>query len=221
MISLLVQENLVSRGLMQYKQLTDWRKAGSKYLALANELGGWGALVFLPALARTDYESHYHPTSKDMTKEHQRRIIIQRLREKVPQAASRERRGGRNAYEVVEALREHWRSKFSTIILDCDLYGRQETSTTLNCRQYDPTTKPYRFRQSRIAKQTSHPRTPLPAMGEDVPLWQAPSSIVQSPWGDSELTPDGASTTQLSFPTSNDDDCRRVFPSSSSMPLVI
>ncbi|KAJ6019802.1 hypothetical protein N7499_003097 [Penicillium canescens] len=217
MIALLVEANLVSPGSMQDKQVRDWRTAGGKYLALGKELGGLGSILCIPPCAPSDYETHYHPRSKG----HEREEIIQLLQEQVLPAARRKRQDGRNAYEVVDVLRKHWRKKCPKIMFGRNLNGRQETSTTKHCR----------IRQSRTSPQTSRPGTPppetRPPMDEMVLQWRFPPSASQSPGDSSYLASGGVSPTQLSFLTSSlatyddvatyDDNCR-VLPST---PMVI
>ncbi|KAJ5249428.1 hypothetical protein N7524_011744 [Penicillium chrysogenum] len=128
--------------------------------------------------------------------------IIQRLKMQVPKAANYKRQDDRNAYEVADALHQYWLENCPTSFLSYD---------------------PFEVR--------GKPTTPPPAggtMGGEFPLWQVPrdpSPAGQSRWDGGNLTPDGASTTQLSFISSdgiipNGDDCRLIFPGSSA-PLVV
>ncbi|KAJ5742610.1 uncharacterized protein N7511_011342 [Penicillium nucicola] len=207
-VHLLIQAKLISPGVqhMLSVNLVKWPKAGRRYVSLANGLGGWGALVYLPAFAPSHYEEHYHPDGMDQSR------IIQCLQEQVPTTASLKRNDW-NAYEVANALRQHWRRKCPTSFFHCDPCGHQGSA------------RPRRVRRPRKRRQTPRngvyppPRTPLPAMGEEVSTWQAPSPMGQSPWGSGDPMPDRASP-QLSFLAPSDDDCR-VFPTSSSTPLVI
>jgi hypothetical protein len=45
--------------------LKKWLSAGRRYMSLANELGGLGALLVLPDFRPTYFEEHYHPTGGD------------------------------------------------------------------------------------------------------------------------------------------------------------
>jgi hypothetical protein len=214
---LLVQAKLVSPGLEQLLvvHLKKWLSAGRRYMSLANELGGLGALLVLPDFRPTYFEEHYHPTGGD------RPGIIQRLKGQVPGAASL-KRGDRDAYEVADTLRQHLRTKCPMSFLSCDPSSRRGMS-----RKTALIRRPRIHRASRVRTPTPRrptvyhpPGTPSPTrrpMSEFVHLWQVPSSTGQSPWGGNVLTPDDASSTQLSFP--NEDDCHQIFPGSSA-PLV-
>ncbi|KAF3012078.1 hypothetical protein E8E15_001514 [Penicillium rubens] len=225
---LLVQAKLVSPGLERTlaANLPKWLKAGRRYLSLANELGGWGALVLLPAFGRTTYEHHYHPIGQTY-----RSAIIQRLKMQVPKAANYKRQDDRNAYEVADALHQYWLENCPTSFLSYDPFEVRGKPTV--CRRPRNPDTPPRIPTTSSRRRGTHraPQTPPPAggtMGGEFPLWQVPrdpSPAGQSRWDGGNLTPDGASTTQLSFISSdgiipNGDDCRLIFPGSSA-PLVV
>lgn len=219
---LLVQAKLVSPGVEPTlaASLPKWLGAGRRYMSLADELGGWGALLLLPNFAPTTYEHHYHPVGRRY-----RSLIIQRLRRKVPAAAREKRSGGPNAYEVADALRQHWRKERPLSFLSCDPSRRRDRSAGQSTQRRRPgrgnarrgSTVDRRGRGSPQSPQT--PSVVSESMGEEVPSWQVPLPTAQSPWDGSDPERDDTSTTQLSF-LAQADDCRLIFPGSSA-PLVV
>ncbi|KAF4207292.1 hypothetical protein CNMCM8927_003566 [Aspergillus lentulus] len=103
LVDLLVQHSFISdesRG-DAVRNLSIWLRAGRKYKVLADELGGRGALVYLPHYACTTYEEHFHPAGEDG------RGVIDILQRSVPDAAAQKRKCNLNAHSIADTIYFH------------------------------------------------------------------------------------------------------------------
>ncbi|KAK9604845.1 hypothetical protein V6Z93_002793 [Aspergillus fumigatus] len=103
LVNLLVQHSFISvesRG-DAVGNLSIWLRAGRKYKVLADELGGRGALVYLPDYSCTTYEEHFHPTGEDG------QGVIDILKKSVPNAAAQMRKSNLNAHSIADAIYFH------------------------------------------------------------------------------------------------------------------
>ncbi|KUL81829.1 hypothetical protein ZTR_09041 [Talaromyces verruculosus] len=90
---------LVSTEKLNYlkKNMRRWVEAGAKYRDLSVKLGGYGSLIYLPDIGRTNYEKYYNPTQDSAF------AVIGVLAGSIPPAAAQSF-DGINAHNVVDAI---------------------------------------------------------------------------------------------------------------------
>ncbi|RAO71508.1 uncharacterized protein BHQ10_007520 [Talaromyces amestolkiae] len=135
---------LVSTGKLSYlnKNMRRWLEAGGKYRDLSLKLGGYGSLIYLPDIGRTNYEKYYNPTQQSAF------AVIGVLAGSIPRAAA-QTFNGIDAHNVVDAIVQ------STIdrLNDCRLI--LISSANVGTQQSTRTT---RVEKRRVKNQSSQTR---------------------------------------------------------------
>ncbi|KAK2732630.1 hypothetical protein FQN57_002591 [Myotisia sp. PD_48] len=95
------------------KNAIKWQSIGRKYYCLAESLGGFGSLIFLPLMGRSLWETQYTPSSKASP------LTTYLLKDVVAKAMKKHK--GWTAHDIVNRILKCWAKKFSnsiTFILD-------------------------------------------------------------------------------------------------------
>ncbi|KAF7589603.1 hypothetical protein BBP40_004063 [Aspergillus hancockii] len=157
LVDRLIQRGLISKARhVAEERLPGLLKGGRRYKALADSLGGPGALIYLPDYGHSAYEDHFHPNGDDGER------IIHLLQQTVPKAAKKKRNGTLTAHDVANTIYNHKFKELGSCFIDCNPPSQQKKTTKEPVKMVRRNRKRAKYDSPQKSKRTDRIRRSSP-----------------------------------------------------------